>query len=183
MTAVARVSALLRYPVKSMAAEPLEAVEVSWAGLAGDRRWGFVRPGLPRSGFPWLTLRQNNALNGYRPRFADPSNPDKSAVFVLTLGGASLGITSTELAEELGGGVMKLDRGTFDAMPLSLISTRTVADIGELAGLPADVVRFRPNLVVEPWSKTPSRRTRGWVTRCGSARWRCAWTGGTSGAW
>ncbi len=43
--AVGRVAALRRYPVKSMAAEELDAVEVSWHGLAGDRRWAFVHDG------------------------------------------------------------------------------------------------------------------------------------------
>ena len=36
---VGRVVGLWRYPVKSMAAEPLTEVEVGWHGLAGDRRW------------------------------------------------------------------------------------------------------------------------------------------------
>jgi uncharacterized protein len=49
---------LWRYPVKSMAGEALVAAEVSWHGLAGDRRWAFVRDGVVRSGFPWLTLRE-----------------------------------------------------------------------------------------------------------------------------
>ena len=39
---VGRVSAVFRYPVKSMAAEPVEDVDVSWHGLSGDRRWAFV---------------------------------------------------------------------------------------------------------------------------------------------
>ena len=39
---VGRVAAVLRYPVKSMAAEPVEDVDVSWHGLSGDRRWAFV---------------------------------------------------------------------------------------------------------------------------------------------
>jgi uncharacterized protein len=147
---VGRVAALYRYPVKSMAAESLPSVEVSWNGLAGDRRWAFVRPDVPRSGFPWLTLRQNNALASYRPFLADPENPDKSAVSVLTPRGDKLEITSAELAEELGARALKLDRGTFDAVPLSLISTRTVTEIGALSGTPADVLRFRPNLVIEP---------------------------------
>jgi uncharacterized protein YcbX len=43
MTGVGRVVALWRYPVKSMAAEQLDGVEVSWFGLAGDRRWAFIR--------------------------------------------------------------------------------------------------------------------------------------------
>src|SRR5918994_1694043 len=54
---VGRIVALWRYPVKSMAGEPLEAADVSWHGLAGDRRWAFIRAGLERSNFPWLTIR------------------------------------------------------------------------------------------------------------------------------
>ncbi len=57
---VGRVVGLWRYPVKSMAAETLTEVEVSWQGFAGDRRWAFVRGGVIQSGFPWLTLRQRN---------------------------------------------------------------------------------------------------------------------------
>ncbi|GLY29091.1 MOSC N-terminal beta barrel domain-containing protein [Kineosporia sp. NBRC 101731] len=147
---VGRVAAILRYPVKSMAAEPLESADVSWNGLPGDRRWAFVRPDLERNGFPWLTLRQRNDLNAYRPRWVDPTRPDRSAVLVRTPTDAELEITSPELAQELGAQVMKLDRGAFDSMPLSLVSTRTVTEIGTLAGTPADVLRFRPNLVVEP---------------------------------
>ena len=45
MIEVGRVAGLWRYPVKSMGAEALEAVEVSWAGMAGDRRWALVRGG------------------------------------------------------------------------------------------------------------------------------------------
>jgi uncharacterized protein YcbX len=55
---IGRVVGLWRYPVKSMAGEALDQVEVSWNGLAGDRRWAFVRDGMVRSGFPWLTLRE-----------------------------------------------------------------------------------------------------------------------------
>lgn len=173
-TVVGRVAALLRYPVKSMAAESLPAVEVSWNGLVGDRRWAFVRPDVPRSGFPWLTLRQNNALGSYRPFFAEPENPDKSVVSVLTPGGEKLEITSAELAQELGARAMKLDRGTFDAVPLSLISTRTVTDIGALAGLAADVRRFRPNLVIEPLGEGgfPEDEWVGHTLEVGSMRMR-----------
>ena len=42
---VGRVAAMFRYPVKSMAADPVDDVDVSWHGLSGDRRWAFVRPG------------------------------------------------------------------------------------------------------------------------------------------
>jgi len=40
---VGRVVRLLRYPVKSMAAEVLTETHVTWNGLSGDRRWAFIR--------------------------------------------------------------------------------------------------------------------------------------------
>jgi hypothetical protein len=148
---VGRVAAVLRYPVKSMAAEPVEDVEVSWHGLSGDRRWAFVRPGLPGNGAPWLTLRQRNDLNDYQPGWADPDRPDASAVIVRTPAGARLDVTAPALAAEIGEGVrvMKLNRGTFDALPLSLITTRAVESLGALLGTDLNVLRFRPNLVIE----------------------------------
>jgi uncharacterized protein YcbX len=44
---------------------------------------------------------------------------------------------------------MRLNRGTFDTMPLSLITTRTVESLGALLDADLDVLRFRPNLVIE----------------------------------
>jgi uncharacterized protein len=76
MTVVGRIAALRRYPVKSMAGEDLDSVEVSWHGLAGDRRWAFIRDGQSRSGFPWLTIREHPEMARYRPRFAEPDRPN-----------------------------------------------------------------------------------------------------------
>ncbi len=148
---VGRVAALWRYPVKSMSAERLEAVEVSWHGLAGDRRWAFVRDGLPRSGFPWLTIRERPDMGHYRPSFAEPGRPDASRTLVRTPAGDELDVVDPALAAELGAGVrvIKQNRGVFDTMPLSLITTQTVARIGALAGAELDPQRFRPNLLVE----------------------------------
>jgi MOSC domain-containing protein len=148
---VGRVAAVLRYPVKSMAAEPIEDVDVSWHGLCGDRRWAFVRPDLPSNGFPWLTLRQRNDLNDYHPCWTERERPDASAVIVRTPAGARFDVTAPALAAELGEGVrvMKLNRGTFDTMPLSLITSRTVESLGAVLGTDLNVLRFRPNLVIE----------------------------------
>ncbi|TQS41918.1 MOSC domain-containing protein [Cryptosporangium phraense] len=142
MITVGRVAALYRYPVKSMAAEPVDAIEVSWHGLAGDRRWGFVRPGN-MSGFPWLTLRERNDLARYVPRLADPG------VVVRTPSGTSYDVLDPELARELGGIPMKLDRGTFDSAPISLLTTRALRDLAALVGETPDPLRFRPNVVIE----------------------------------
>lgn len=173
---VGRVAAVLRYPVKSMAAEPVDDVEVSWHGLSGDRRWAFVRPGLPSNGFPWLTLRQRNDLNDYRPYFAEPEHPDTSAVIVCTPAGARLDVTAPGLAAELGDGVrvMKLDRGTFDTLPLSLITTRTVESLGALLGTDLNVRRFRPNLVIEAFGAAAFLEDQwvGRALRVGTTRMR-----------
>jgi uncharacterized protein len=148
---LARVAQLRRYPVKSMGAESLESVALGWYGLAGDRRWGFLRPGLERSDFPWLTIRERADMGGYRPRFADPSRPDDSRTLVTTPDGQELDVVDPRLAAALGDGVrvIKHKRGAFDAAPVSLISLATVRAISDGAGVSPDVRRFRPNIVVD----------------------------------
>jgi len=148
---VGRVAALWRYPVKSMAAEALDEVEVSWHGVAGDRRWAFIRDGQVRSGFPWLTMRQRPDLGLYRPSFLEPARPDASRTVVRTPAGQEFEVADPALAAELGSGVrvIKQGRGVFDTLPLSLITTRTVHGIGALVGGDLDPLRFRPNLLIE----------------------------------
>ncbi|MDQ1540331.1 MAG: uncharacterized protein QOH29_1057, partial [Actinomycetota bacterium] len=81
---VGRVAGLWRYPVKSMAAESLDQVDVSWNGLVGDRRWAFVRAGMARNNFPWLTIRERPQMRAYRPSFVEPDRPDASRTMVRT---------------------------------------------------------------------------------------------------
>lgn len=175
-TRVGTVAGLWRYPVKSMAAEPLDAADVSWHGLAGDRRWGFVRGDVPRSGFPWLTIRERADMGGYRPRFTDPDRPDRSEVMVRTPSGAEMDVIDPALAGELGRAAraIKLDRGVFDSSPLSLISAQTVAALGDLVDTELDIRRFRPNIVVDAEPGAPFAED-DWVgaeLRVGAARIR-----------
>ena len=142
---VGRVVGLFRYPVKSMAAESLDTIEVDWNGFAGDRRWAFVRGGHERSGFPWLTIREHSVMWHYKPRFVEPDNPDKSMTVVRTPGGKEFDVVDPALAEELGHGarVIKQGRGIFDAMPLSLITTQTIAALSSSVGLELEARRSR----------------------------------------
>lgn len=146
-----RVVGIWRYPVKSMAEESLDAVDVSWNGLAGDRRWAFVEDGRPRSGFPWHTIREQPAMRHYRPFFVDPARPDESNTMVRTPGGDDLDVVDPLLARELGDGirVIKQHVGVFDTMPLSLITTQTIASLGAWVEPTLTPERFRPNLLVE----------------------------------
>src|SRR3954447_22066704 len=99
-----RGAALWRYPVKSMGAEALEHADVSWHGLAGDRRWAFVREGLERSGFLWLTIRERAEMWRYEPSFENPERPDDSKTFVRTPAGERFDVIDPRLAAELGHG-------------------------------------------------------------------------------
>ena len=176
MPLVGRVVALWRYPVKSMAAERLDEAEVSWHGLAGDRRWAFVRDGQVRSGFPWLTIRERPDMARYQPRFAEPDSPDGSLTLVRTPSGGELDAADPALAAELGPGVrvIKQARGVFDTMPLSLLTTQALAGLGRLAGAVLAAERFRPNLLVEATSGPgfPEDTWVGRVLRVGSMRMR-----------
>ena len=163
---VGRVVGLWRYPVKSMAGEALERVDVGWHGLAGDRRWAFVRPGLERSDFPWLTIRERADLWHHVPRLVDPSRPDDSVVVVRRPDGVELDVADPALAEALlpGARVLKQNRGVQDIAPLSLITTQTIASLGAGLGHELDPRRFRPNLLVEATGDVPFPED-GWVGR------------------
>jgi uncharacterized protein len=176
MRVVGRVAGLWRYPVKSMGGEALDAAEVSWHGLAGDRRWAFIREGMVRSGFPWLTIRELPEMGLYRPRFAEPDRPDGSQTLVRTPSGAELDVADPALAAELGHGAraIKQDRGVFDTFPLSLITTQTLAGLGTRVPFALDVQRFRPNLLIEApeGGSFPEDAWVGAVLRIGGVRLR-----------
>jgi uncharacterized protein YcbX len=174
---VGRVVGCWRYPVKSMAAEPLHEADVSWFGVAGDRRWAFVRAGAVQSGFPWFTLREHARLNLYRPRFVEPDRPDTSATVVRTPTGVEFDVADPALRAELGAHdlqVIRHSRGVFDTFPLSLITTQTLASLGTAVGLPLDVDRFRPNFLVDAAGDAPFPEDDwvGRVLRIGTLRMR-----------
>lgn len=174
---VGRVVGLWRYPVKSMAAEALPEVDVGWHGLAGDRRWAFIRNGVAQSGFPWLTLRERKDLNHYRPSFVEPARPDKSATVVRTPSEAIFDVADPALAAELYTNevrVIRQDRGVFDTFPLSVITTQTIGRLGDMVGAGLDVQRFRPNILVEAAAEAPFAEDRwvGCVLRIGGMRMR-----------
>src|SRR5664279_2160265 len=164
MSELGRVVALWRYPVKSMAGESLTEIDVSFEGFAGDRRWAFVRDGMTRSNFPWLTIRELPQMCHYRPSFTDPDRPEASTTMVRTPTGADFDVADPALAAELGTSVpvIKTGRGFFDAAPLSLITTQTLAALGATVGTELIALRFRPNLVVTAADDAPFQED-AWV--------------------
>ena len=62
--------------------------------------------------------------------------------------------------------VIKQDRGVFDTMPLSLLTTQSLAGLGRLAGTGLVAGRFRPNFLVDaPGAEFPGFPEDAWVGR------------------
>ncbi|MFN0136951.1 MAG: MOSC domain-containing protein [Phycisphaerae bacterium] len=150
---IGEIAALYRYPVKSMAGERLEAAELGWHGLAGDRRLALRRVG-DRGGFPWLTASKLPELIRYVPQRLEAATGGELPTHVRTPTGEELAIFGDDLAGEIGrrcGGPVEmthLSRGIFDEASVSLISTATVEEIARLVGQPPDVRRYRPNILI-----------------------------------
>jgi uncharacterized protein len=154
------VKGLYRYPVKSMRGESLREAHLHWHGLDGDRRYAFVQS-ENRSGFPWLTARELPRLVQYVPRFERPSDPVNSPLQVQTPDGRFLPLTSNELHQELQDAfgqpihLMKIGRGAYDSQVISLVSQATLDQVGQMAGQPVTVARFRQNILIETQSGLP----------------------------
>lgn len=148
---VGEVEAIFRYPVKSMAGERLDAVDIGWHGLDGDRRLALHRVG-DRGGFPWLTASRLPELILFSPQGGGDGGPP---THVRTPEGEALALFGPALAADVsrrhGAPVelMHLSRGVFDEASVSLIGSATIEAIGRLAGREADVRRFRPNVLLK----------------------------------
>jgi uncharacterized protein YcbX len=152
LTQIATVSAVYRYPVKSMGAESLQAADVDWYGVVGDRRFGFVQE-TDTSSFPWLTIREVPGMTRYGARAG--ADAEKDAPTVITPDGREIAVTDDALAAELAAAhgkpirLVRTFRGLFDCFPLSVMSVQTVAAIGMLADRELQPLRFRPTIVVD----------------------------------
>lgn len=155
---VGEVEALFRYPVKSMRGEPLDAANLGWHGLDGDRRLALRRV-HDRGGFPWLPATRLPELILFSPRGAAVG--ESLPTHVRTPEGDELEIFGPELAAEVGRRhgapveMMHLNRGIFDEASVSVITTATVDEIGRLATQPPDARRFRPNILIAPLRSIP----------------------------
>lgn len=147
---IGQVEAIYRYPVKSMAGEQLQAAEVGWHGLNGDRRLALRRL-EDRGGFPWLSAGRLPDLLLFTPLWHDDGD---LPTHVRTPDGRELGIFDEELAAEIQRRhrapvqMMHMKHGVFDEGTVSVITSDTVREIGNLAGRTTDVRQFRPNILV-----------------------------------
>ena len=163
---VGEVEAIFRYPVKSMAGERLDAADLGWHGVEGDRRLAFRRVD-DRGGFPWLTASKLPELLLFAPLCLGPIDRDLPS-HIRSPEGQELDVFGPELAADVGSrhgspvAMMHLNRGIFDEASVSVIASATVEEIGKLSAQPADVRRFRPNILLRPLQSVPFEED-GWV--------------------
>jgi uncharacterized protein len=154
------VEAIFRYPVKSMGGERLEAAELGWHGIDGDRRLAFRRVD-DRSGMPWLTASKLPDLLLFAPQRRGAGTQGDLPTHIRTPDGKEMPVFGEELAEEVGRRygapvqMMQLNHGIFDEASISVIAIDTVRVIARLAGQSPDVRRFRPNVVVRLLRSVP----------------------------
>jgi len=164
-----RISAIFRYPVKSMAGELLDVARLSWQGIEGDRRSAFRRL-TDKSGFPWLTASKLPQLLLYKPFGLGSNTAERLPTQVRTPDGKEYGLRSNELREEISSRygsdveLMTLKHGIFDEACISVISLGTVHCIERESGRDLDLRRFRPNVVIATDSAEPFEEDR-WVGR------------------
>ena len=164
-----RISAIFRYPVKSMAGELLEVARLGWHGIEGDRRLAFRRL-TDKSGFPWLSASKLPQLLLYKPFGLNGNNNELLPTHVRTPDGKEYELRSNELREEIsnryGGDVelMNLKHGVFDEASLSVITLGTMRCVERESGRDLDLRRFRPNVVIETRSAEPFEEDE-WVGR------------------
>jgi hypothetical protein len=155
---IGHVETIFRYPAKSMRGERLQAANLGWHGLDGDRRLAFRRID-DRSGMPWLTASKLPELLLFSPHRSEDGAEGNLPTHIRTPDGEDLPVFGQALAAEVGRRygapveMMQLRHGIFDEAAISVIASDTVREIGRLAGpnfdvQSLDVRRFRPNVVV-----------------------------------
>ncbi len=166
---VGRISAIFRYPVKSMAGELLDVARLSWHGIEGDRRLAFRRLN-DKSAFPWLTASKLPQLLLYKPFGLDGNTAEQLPTHVRTPEGKEYELQSDELREDLSSRygsdleLMNLKHGIFDEACISVISLGTLHGVERESGREVDLRRFRPNVVIETNSGEPFAEDK-WVGR------------------
>ena len=144
---MASVTEIWRYPVKSMAGEPMESCLVTADGLEGDRRWALIDWSSNRAG-KWFNIKQHSALMTYRSRLVDGTvevlAPDGSSV---RLDGDLVGRFEAESSRPLE--LRDLAGGNFDDSHVLVVNLASVEAFALEAGMPIDHRRFRANFYLD----------------------------------
>ena len=150
-SSVGKVVALWRYPIKSLAGEPKDTLDIDERGAFRDRHWALRRDdGAIASGKSTRRFRKVPGLMRHRSGIG----PDGVPVLMLA-DGRTARIDSPEiddLVAEIAGPEWSIrpeaEISHFDAGALHVITTATLAAISRAASRPVEVERLRPNMVL-----------------------------------
>jgi uncharacterized protein len=162
-----RISALYRYPIKSMAGVRLDSASIGWHGLEGDRRLAFRRL-ADRGSFPFLTASRLPELLLFAPISRGDSTEEQLPTHVRAPDGREYALTDNALQKEISARhgaqveLMQFKHGIFDEAGISAITLGTMRSIAREAGLDHDVRRFRPNIAIDTGNAEPFEEDR-WV--------------------
>jgi uncharacterized protein YcbX len=196
------VTALWRYPVKSMRGEELDSTELTGRGLVGDRAYALVDPetgkiASAKNPRKWPSMFQFRAAYITPPKRSGPRAPVRVTFPDGTVAATDDPEIERLLSEQIGKPVqlaaappelshiegywpdydwletpdavfeMPLTAGTFfDAAPVHLVTTATLAQLASLAPhTQFDIRRFRPNFVVEVSKPAGGFVENDWVGR------------------
>jgi uncharacterized protein len=166
-TELGQISAIFRYPIKSMAGERLDSARLGWHGIEGDRRLAFRRL-ADRGAFPWLTASRLPELLLYQPIGRQDKAGEPLPTHIRTPDGREFGLADEALLKEIATRhgadleLMQARHGIFDEAGVSAIALGTIRTIGREAGRDLDIRRFRPNLVIDTKGAQPFEEDR-WV--------------------
>src|SRR5437588_7822392 len=113
------ISAIFRYPIKSMAGVRLDSAKLGWHGVEGDRRLAFRRL-AERGAFPWLSASRLPELLLYQPIGSLDTAGEPLPSHIRTPDGREFGITDEALVAEIATRLraevelMQLKHGIFD---------------------------------------------------------------------
>ena len=161
------ISAIFRYPIKSMAGERLDSAKIGWHGVEGDRRLAFRRL-AERGAFPWLSASRLPELLLYEPIGRQDTTGEPLPPHIRTPDGREYGLTDEALLKEIATRhradveLMQLSHGIFDEAGVSAITLGTIRSIAREADHDLDIRRFRPNLVIDTKGAQPFEEDR-WV--------------------
>ncbi len=145
----------------------LDSATLGWHGVEGDRRLAFRRL-VDLGTYPWLTASRLPELLLYEPIGRQDTTGEPLPTHVRTPDGKEYALTDEALPKEIakrhGANVelMQLSHGVFDEAGVSAITLGTIGSIGREAGHDLDILRFRPNIVIDTGGVQPFEEDR-WV--------------------
>jgi uncharacterized protein len=157
---VGKVLTTMIFPFKSMRGIELPEISLRSVSVVGDRTRKLDLVDTTQTPSFVDTIKFPKLLQ-YQAYLIDPSNPKTSEVRVKTPEGKDYSADEQELVDELSGKfgkkltVVRMGRGAYHSMPVSLISTASIAELSKVYGEELDPLRFRMNLVVETNSGVP----------------------------